>query len=239
MWYVQRLIEIFCDLNSPVIVSTHPSDAPRLPVRWTPLISPPHTPPVFSCPPNPGERKLEPASSPLSHTPTPTCLQHPVRWTPLISSPSVPSTDSSVDSPVFLPRVRPLDRFHLLQNLQNFYYDCKTWFSKLVYSIVSEKHDILHDDSIICKTRVTYVTLMDEPYSPFSLTPTPYLQHLSDWTPLISPPSSPPTYTHTVFGTSFVLNSPESWHHLRPTLHQSLLDWGLGFTPSLLQVFSR
>ncbi len=33
-----------------------------------------------------------------------------------------------------------------------------------MYSIVSAKRDTLRDASSICKTRVTYVTLMDDPY---------------------------------------------------------------------------
>ena len=41
---------------------------------------------------------------------------------------------------------------------------------KIVYTIVSAKRDTLRDDSSICKTRVTYVTVMDGPYSPFSFT---------------------------------------------------------------------
>ena len=33
-----------------------------------------------------------------------------------------------------------------------------------MYSIVCAKRDTLRDASSICKTRVTYVTLMDDPY---------------------------------------------------------------------------
>ena len=58
------------------------------------------------------------------------------------------------------------------------FYCCKTYIiayktrlntipqvcAKITYSIVSVKHDVLHDVSRICKMRVTNVTLMDEPY---------------------------------------------------------------------------
>ena len=43
-------------------------------------------------------------------------------------------------------------------------------FAQITYSIVSSKRDVLRDASIICKTRVTYVTLMDVPYVTHLLT---------------------------------------------------------------------
>ena len=59
--------------------------------------------------------------------------------------------------------------------LQNFYYWLQDaikldfWSnlqksSQISYSIVSEKGDALHDPYNICKTRVTYVTLMSDPW---------------------------------------------------------------------------
>ena len=51
---------------------------------------------------------------------------------------------------------------NLLQNVTR--YVIPEACAKIAYSIVSEKHHALRDPSIICKTRVTYVTLMTGPY---------------------------------------------------------------------------